>query len=351
MKLLSILFIAVIGLAASEAFTRDRRQVQNFQPFGNQFPFQQLPFPQIPVGGAGQGQGSFVSTSQTLNSRFGDDEPVVSGQTTVIRHKDGKYEQTNYHHRPDGSTGQTHSSGRVKRQQTQSQLQDGGNGGNQQQTQSQNQPGAQQFQTQSQGPNATPAAGQQLNQNSIPQGNTQFEDRNQQGNDQYAQGGQGGQQYPQGGGQQYPQGNQGGQQYPQGNQGGQQYPQGNQQFGGQPGFGFAPFGFGSFGPGGFGAAPFPQAGFAPGFAGFPFQQQPGFGFPAGNIPPGAGAGQGPQSGFTGSRIDSRFSDDDSGSVSGGTQTFSSNNGVFHSETSVLGPDGKVHTHRTSGRHQ
>lgn len=103
-------FFSLFTLTITEAFTRDRRQAQNFQPFGAGFPFQPLPFPQVPVGGAGQGQGSFVSSSLS-QSRFGDDEPVVSGQTTVIRQKDGKYEQTNYHHRPDGSVGQTHSSG------------------------------------------------------------------------------------------------------------------------------------------------------------------------------------------------------------------------------------------------
>lgn len=78
---------------------RVRRQFQPIQPFG----FNQN-FPNFPVIQPGQGQGSFVSTSQTLNSRFGDDEPTVSGQSTVIHtNKDGKVTQTNTYLRPDGS--------------------------------------------------------------------------------------------------------------------------------------------------------------------------------------------------------------------------------------------------------
>ena len=86
---------------------RVRRQVQ---PFGNAgFPFQPFPFPAIQPGAGGQG--SFVSTSQTLNSRFGEDEPVVSGQTTVIHSNDGKYTQTNTYLRPDGSVTSNKQSG------------------------------------------------------------------------------------------------------------------------------------------------------------------------------------------------------------------------------------------------
>lgn len=78
---------------------RARRQIQPFQPFGQ--PFQPFPFPAVQPG---QGQGSFVSSSQTLNSRFGDDEPTYTGQSTVIHHgNDGKYQQTNTFIRPDGS--------------------------------------------------------------------------------------------------------------------------------------------------------------------------------------------------------------------------------------------------------
>jgi hypothetical protein len=79
---------------------RARRQIQPFQPFGQQgFGF--APFPQIQPG---QGTGTFTSSSQTLNSRFGDDEPVVSGQTTVIHQSGNKVTQTNTYLRPDGTT-------------------------------------------------------------------------------------------------------------------------------------------------------------------------------------------------------------------------------------------------------
>lgn len=49
-------------------------------------------------------------------------------------------------------------------------------------------------------------------------------------------------------------------------------------------------------------------------------------------------------------LQSRFSDDEPGvgGTSGGTSTFTSNNGVFHSVSSVQGPDGKVHTRHESG---
>jgi len=87
-----------------------RRQIQPFQPFG--FPqFQPIqPF----VAGQGQGQGSFVSTSQTLNSRFGEDEPQVSHQSTVITSNDGKYQQTNTYTRPDGQTYVNKQTGKCK---------------------------------------------------------------------------------------------------------------------------------------------------------------------------------------------------------------------------------------------
>lgn len=83
---------------------RVRRQVQPgaFNPFPGGFAFPQpmFNFPNVP---AGQGQGSFVSTSQTLSSRFGDDEPVVTGQTQTFHHNAGQYQQVTTNLRPDGS--------------------------------------------------------------------------------------------------------------------------------------------------------------------------------------------------------------------------------------------------------
>jgi hypothetical protein len=79
---------------------RVRRQVQPFQPFGQPA----FGFPAFPNIQPGQGQGTFVSSSQTLNSRFGDDEPVVTGQSTVIHSTGNKVTQTNTYLRPDGST-------------------------------------------------------------------------------------------------------------------------------------------------------------------------------------------------------------------------------------------------------
>lgn len=68
---------------------------------GPGFGFQ--PFPNFPAIQPGQGQGTFVSSSQSLHTRFGDDEPTYSGQSTVIHSNDGKYQQTNTFTRPDGS--------------------------------------------------------------------------------------------------------------------------------------------------------------------------------------------------------------------------------------------------------
>lgn len=52
----------------------------------------------------------------------------------------------------------------------------------------------------------------------------------------------------------------------------------------------------------------------------------------------------------GGGLHSRFSDDDiPGGTSGGTTTFTSGNGVFHSTSSHQGPDGKVHTRHQSGK--
>lgn len=119
--------------------------------------------------------------------------------------------------------------GRTKRQQSQTQSQQG-QGGNQIQSQSQDAPGGSQHQTQTQGQNIEPIA--------TPAGNHPVGDLGNQPS-QYAQPNQ---QLPQGNDQQYAP------QYEQGhsenrNQGFQQ-PQGNY----QPGF--APFGFGAFGPAG-----------------------------------------------------------------------------------------------------
>jgi hypothetical protein len=77
-----------------------RRQVQPFQPFAG-FPN----FPAFPQ--AGQGTGSFVSTSQvtSLDNRFAGEDPVVTGQSTFItQNKDGKVQQSTTYLRPDGST-------------------------------------------------------------------------------------------------------------------------------------------------------------------------------------------------------------------------------------------------------
>lgn len=86
---------------------RARRQVQPFQ-FGQP----QFGFPQFPQFQPGQGQGNFVSTSQTLNSRFGDDSPSgggVTGQSTFITSDGNKVTQTNTYLRPDGTSYSTQS--------------------------------------------------------------------------------------------------------------------------------------------------------------------------------------------------------------------------------------------------
>ena len=198
---------------------------------------------------------------------------------------------------------------RHKRQQSQTQSQNG-QGGSQLQSQTQDAPGGQQHQTQSQGqhlePVATPAVNIPVSDNRhdnvvpVQSGGQQLAPQG--GEQQFApQGGQhlapqgGEQQYapqPQGGEQQYAPQPQGGQQQhaPQGNE--QQYapqtenrnqpsypqPQGNY----QPGF--SPFGFGAFGPGGLFDNYFDKTwnnlGIFKGFPqqGFGFPQQ-GFGFP------------------------------------------------------------------------
>lgn len=88
-----------------------RRQIQSFNPYGQ--PGFGFAFPnQFPSAQPGQGQGTFVGTSSSLHTRFGDDEPTVSGQSTVFHHKDGKYQQTNTYVRPDGSVTTDKHSGR-----------------------------------------------------------------------------------------------------------------------------------------------------------------------------------------------------------------------------------------------
>lgn len=71
----------------------------------NQFGFPNFPFPQpnfnFPQPGAPGTQTSF--TSQTLNTRFGENEPVVTGQSTQFTSTGNKFQQTNTFIRPDGT--------------------------------------------------------------------------------------------------------------------------------------------------------------------------------------------------------------------------------------------------------
>lgn len=179
------------------------------------------------------------------------------------------------------------SSGRVKRQQSQIQSQDG-QGGNQIQSQSQNAPGGSQFQSQTQGqgtePIATPATDNRNQQNFgaesdriQPQGGHQQQPQYQpEQAPQHPQGGQGqyapdqGQYQPQGGHQ--PQGQYAPDQGQYQPQGGQHQPNSYPQGGFGSPFGVSPFGFGAFGQGGF-----PQQGFGFQQPGFGFGPQPGFG--------------------------------------------------------------------------
>lgn len=79
---------------------RVRRQVQpGFGGFA--FPQPVFNFPQFQPGQGGQG--SFVQSSQTLSSRFGEDEPVVTGQTQTFHSSGGKFQSTHTVLRPDGS--------------------------------------------------------------------------------------------------------------------------------------------------------------------------------------------------------------------------------------------------------
>ncbi|CRL07396.1 CLUMA_CG020369, isoform A [Clunio marinus] len=51
---------------------------------------------------------------------------------------------------------------------------------------------------------------------------------------------------------------------------------------------------------------------------------------------------------SGNKLDSRFGGDDVGVSGGGTTTFTSGNGVFHSTSTIIGPDGKVRTQENRG---
>jgi hypothetical protein len=91
---------------------RLRRQVNNNFGFP-QFGFPQPAFPQPTFNfqpGAPGTQTSF--TSQTLNSRFGEDsQPVVTGQSTQFTSTGNKFQQTNTFIRPDGSVTSNKQSG------------------------------------------------------------------------------------------------------------------------------------------------------------------------------------------------------------------------------------------------
>lgn len=91
---------------------RVRRQIQPIQPFGNVgFGFPQPLFPNFPQG---QGtQGTFASSSQSVSSRFGEDEPVYTAQSSVGHHSKGQYHQTNTYTRPDGSVTTNKQSGKL----------------------------------------------------------------------------------------------------------------------------------------------------------------------------------------------------------------------------------------------
>ncbi|XP_070497947.1 basic salivary proline-rich protein 1-like isoform X2 [Chironomus tepperi] len=339
----------------SGLLNRVRRQLPG-PGFGPGFAFPQPVF-NFPSGFPAQGQGSFVQSSQTLSSRFGEDEPVVTGQTQTFHSSGGKYQHTQTVLRPDGTVQTNKQTGKVKRQANQVQSQGDENGANQLQSQSNDRPSGTQFQsqsqpglsqTQSQGAGPAPQQPQAVDRQNLPQ-QPQPADRAQnlgpQGQQGHPQGGQqghpqGGQQggqpnYPQGGQQGHPQGGQ--PNYPQGGQ--PNYPQGGQP-GFQPGFGAFPFGFGGFAPG-FG---FPQQGF-----GFP---QAGFGFPGGFPQQGFGGVPQGQPGFAPGSLDNRFGEDEVPTgVVGVGQTITSQNGQYHATSSILKPDGQVVTTQHSGAHK
>lgn len=62
---------------------------------------------------AGTGSQTVVSGStQTLDNRFGEEEPVVSGGQTVITSQNGNYHQTTSILKPNGQVVTTHESGK-----------------------------------------------------------------------------------------------------------------------------------------------------------------------------------------------------------------------------------------------
>jgi hypothetical protein len=65
---------------------------------------------------AGQPGTTFTSTSQVLNSRFNEDDGVVTGQQTTFTSSGNKYTQTQTVIRPDGSVTTNKQSGRVRRE-------------------------------------------------------------------------------------------------------------------------------------------------------------------------------------------------------------------------------------------
>ncbi|KAG5670899.1 hypothetical protein PVAND_001130 [Polypedilum vanderplanki] len=367
---------------SQETLNRVRRQVQpgfnqpNFGGFA--FPQPVFNFPQI---NPAQGTGSFVSSSQSLSSRFGDDEPVIKGQTQTFHHSDGKYHQITSHLNPDGTVTTNKQSGRVKRDMSQTQSQGNPSGMTQFQSQSQNAPGGVQSQSQSQ-PNMSQSqtqgdigatvtkgsfdhvqeseqdplnsdiASDGLQKSSLPPSPSQQPEivpappsqRPEQNNQNIPEISPNSNIPPQQQQQHVPQGPPPQQHYPnqpqQPNYHQQQpyypqqqpfYPQG-QQF---------PFGFGQFGFPQTGQFGFPQAGFGP--FGFP---QTGFGFPQQQQP---GFVQQPAFGQIGS-LDNRFGEDEVPVNSvGASQSVVSQNGNYHITSSVLKPDGQVVTSQQSGR--
>jgi len=98
----------------SSILSRARRQIQTYDQFNPGFgvPFQ-FPQPIVPFQAQPGAHGSFVSSSGSLSSRFGDDEPVHNQQSTVIHQNNGRVYETRTYTRPDGSRHtETRSNGR-----------------------------------------------------------------------------------------------------------------------------------------------------------------------------------------------------------------------------------------------
>jgi len=106
----------------SSILNRARRQIQTYdqynQGFGSPFAFPQpiVPYqvqPIVPLNVQPGTQGTYVSSSQTLSSRFDGDEPVYNHQSTVGHHSNGRVHETRTYTRPDGSRySETRSNGR-----------------------------------------------------------------------------------------------------------------------------------------------------------------------------------------------------------------------------------------------